>query len=779
MLKRMWAIVISVVMLVSLCPTTSVFAADGKPAAIVETFEDGVVDSSIVKLNNYTFTQNVSNGVLSITNIVNGSCLGFNHDYKATTEAVYLSYDIQFKTLPTTITENTAMIVAGATPSGGMATMRIKGATVDGETKLRFADHNGTNLLSNTAVEAGKWYKIIFAKNLTDAANSNIAIAAVLDEDGNLIGFNRRTGMGSAHTQYSIIRAASAFTGAEILIDNVKFSAYDRKTYGPSVMDYFVDTNADGYVKRTAKSMVVSFEEALKTTPTATITSGSNTINCTVAQLQSATTTMLYKITWTDDLTAETNYTLSISGSNEAGKTIVGTVEFSTAPLTLADSVIRDDFENTSLFTVDTAGTGYYSKDDPTVVPFVGIGVHGVFLANGYSGTNGAAEIKYNQANASGTYVNFRSSSPYVLDENKKIVVNYRMRINDAAAVKQADGTYTGGNYGRIGVKATEYGNPNVGDSVATIDLDDYTGEGYIGAYRSSYYAADNAGEKGFYYTPGVWYNATYTIGVNSLTFKLTDISTGELLFENSLTGKTYNSASGYYISLAALDTRANGENKEGAAVAIDDVALWQIDNSKDAHALTASANANDNAVTLTFNQPTMVTADMFTVSKDSEGNEPVEANIDVKYTDFDTNVVTISGIDCEESYYLDYSAVTSAGSAAIASGALATSLVQFTVSIPTTSVMGTASFAEGTIALNYWNMDGNDSATFIAAFYKGTTLVDVALLANKALSANRNSVSFAAADVPADADGMIVYAINSLGSLVPLCVPTAKVSIN
>jgi len=327
MLKRILTLSLSVMMLTSLCPTTSVFATDGKPAIIVEDFEDGVVDSSIVKLNNYEFTQNVSNGVLSITNIVNGSCLGFNHAYDAAKEAVYLSYDIQFKTLPTTVTENTAMIVAGAAVDGTMGTMRIKGTTVDGETKLRFTDQSG-NALSNTPVEAGKWYKIIFTRNFTVAstgANSNIAIAAVLDEDGNLIGFNRRTGMGGTHTQYSIIRSASSFTDAEILIDNVKFSAYDRTTYGPSVMDYFVATKANGCVNPSAKSMVVSFEEALKTTPTATITSGSNTIVCSVSQLSSATTTMLYKITWNDDLAAGKNYTLSISGSNEAGKLIVGT----------------------------------------------------------------------------------------------------------------------------------------------------------------------------------------------------------------------------------------------------------------------------------------------------------------------------------------------------------------------------------------------------------------------------------------------------------------------
>lgn len=332
MLKRILTLSLSVMMLTSLCPTTSVFATDGKPAIIVEDFEDGVVDSSIVKLNDYEFTQNVSNGVLSITNIVNGSCLGFNHAYDAAKEAVYLSYDIQFKTLPTTVAENTAMIVAGAAVDGTMGTMRIKGTTVDGETKLRFTDQSG-NALSNTPVEAGKWYKIIFTRNFTVAstgANSNIAIAAVLDEDGNLIGFNRRTGMGGTHTQYSIIRSASSFTDAEILIDNVKFSAYDRTTYGPSVMDYFVATKKNGCVNPTAKSMVVSFEEALKTTPTATITSGSNTIACTVAQLSSATTTMLYKITWTDDLAAGKNYTLSISGKNEADKNIDGEISFTT-----------------------------------------------------------------------------------------------------------------------------------------------------------------------------------------------------------------------------------------------------------------------------------------------------------------------------------------------------------------------------------------------------------------------------------------------------------------
>ncbi|MBR2885636.1 MAG: hypothetical protein IKB93_12760 [Clostridia bacterium] len=390
MLKRILTLSLSVMMLTSLCPTTSVFATDGKPAIIVEDFEDGAVDSSIVKLNDYAFTQNVSNGVLSITNIVNGSCLGFNHAYDAAKEAVYLSYDIQFKTLPTTVAENTAMIVAGAAVDGTMGTMRIKGTTVDGETKLRFTDQSG-NALSNTPVEAGKWYKIIFTRNFTVAstgANSNIAIAAVLDEDGNLIGFNRRTGMGNAHTQYSIIRSASSFTDAEILIDNVKFSAYDRTTYGPSVMDYFVATKANGCVNPTAKSMVVSFEEALKTTPTATITSGSNTIVCSVSQLSSATTTMLYKITWTDNLAAGKDYTLSISGTNEAGNNIVGTdvISFTTFDASVVHLWDSPEISTVTPNTADATKTDitFTLNDDPEYAntTFTGA-VMAVILQNG------------------------------------------------------------------------------------------------------------------------------------------------------------------------------------------------------------------------------------------------------------------------------------------------------------------------------------------------------------------------------------------------------------
>ena len=103
MLKRMWAIVLSVAMLVSLCPSVSVFAATASKNdnLITEDFEDGEVDASIVDLSaDYTMERAVvdlegGGKALKITNLMNAARIGFNQTYSRDANVSILSYDIQ------------------------------------------------------------------------------------------------------------------------------------------------------------------------------------------------------------------------------------------------------------------------------------------------------------------------------------------------------------------------------------------------------------------------------------------------------------------------------------------------------------------------------------------------------------------------------------------------------------------------------------------------------------------------------------------------------------
>lgn len=813
MLKKIWAIVLSLALVLSVFPVTGVFA-DGKPAAMVETFEDGEADSSITALNTYAFTQNVAEGVgkgggkaLSITDIVNGSCVGFNHIHNTnsnTTEAVYLSYDIQFKTLPATITESTGMIIAGGSPSGVGTRVRVQGKTVDGETKLYFTD--GSNAFSNGVVEAGKWYKIVYMKNQGVAANGTTVvqsnIGAVLDEAGNLIGFNRKGSDSSKHEGFSIIRATSDFTGAEILVDNVKFSTYDRTTYGPSVMETYIESGADGNVSRTAKSMVVVFEEALKTTPTATLTPAEGSaITCSVSKLYitDSTTSMIYKISWTGDLAAGTNYTLAISGANEAGKAIDGTVNFATAPATLEDEVLRDDFEDASEFSAeDSDGCRLYNTDYSTDTrkPFASAGHQGAFPVEGFDGEGTTAvEIRYNQKCKTGTYTALSSSVPYVFGDNNGVVVTYKMKINNAE-VTGADGDFGGGTNAWIGCYTGNQRNSQLQApyTVAVIDLDQSTGKHYIGASDCNKPDPEQAGERGFYYTEDTWYNVTYAANKTESRFVLTDIETGNVLWKN-VKSMSNTSAYGYFINIANLRAReekegdvvVDNENGEGAAIIIDDVSLWQINDTENAlHKLTADASSNENVVTFNFNQPTLVTADMLKVYKGDELNIEVEdVDFSIAYpndVNFAKNIVTVLGLEPGETYTLEYSRITSAGGASFASGETVTKLI--TISAPDTTMMTAAEYNEttGKVNLKFWAQGNETAGRFIAAFYQAGTaknLVAAAVSENENFVAGKNEIEISVTKDVSDATSLVIYAWDGLGNITPLCVPTKTIAIN
>ena len=899
MLKRMWAIVISVVMLVSLCPSVSVFAASKTDFLIEEGFEGASYDTS--KITNIgrstaetlspTIVEGGKNGgnALLVTGIGPQEVLGINHTAQSG-RAAYLSYDINIRKLPDNISGDAILLsgFAGCATDLSRQTFVLKQYEEEGNKRFVFFDNRSSSTYPGAQVDIceakeNTWYKMIWT------LNGNSLYGVLLDEDGDVL-FAGATNNYKLET-VSIVGANATtdnFGNGEVLIDNVYFNCWNRTTYGATVVGSSIDDVINA-VPQATKSVKVSFDTQIKT-PSAKLktASGAEVEACTMTATDS--TNLTYNVSWTTDLSSETSYVLDLTATkndnnktitdstgaisfttetvaapaitnstiangatnvlknvgsvtvtfdsalatmgatltpaggsavacdmtagsaantyvvtlptlkgdttytlgfatskNAAGVPVSDAISFTTEAASIEETVLTDDFEDTSLFTGNT-GTitnGYYNKEGLSA-PFKSGTYHGAFAVPGYPNNSGtAAEIRFSRDEDAGANAWFSSSSAYEITDGKAVVLNYKMKISNAKPIPKGDGTFIGGNRIIIGADNRANTQPASSATLAYIDLDAHTGEHYIGFRGNEYLEDSDKGKKGFYYKENQWYNVTFLIDGTKEYFALTDISTGELLWEQSVERSTSSYLRGsLYISPAFFDRRdraesAYQENKKGAAVTIDDIALWQINTAKATHALVANTpSVNENAVTLSFNQPTMVDADMLAVSTDSEGNTPVEADIDVKYTDFDTNVVTISGLDYGKTYYLDYSAVTSAGGAAIASGEQATSLVAFTMPHPAASIMDKAAYASGSVTLDYWNMDGKANAAFIAAFYKGTTLVDVALLANQALSANKNEVSFAAADVPADADGMIVYALNSLGSLVPLCVPTAKVSI-
>jgi len=883
MLKRTWAIVLSLVMLVTLCPTTSVFAASKNDNLITEDFENGTINTAIAELNpSYAMTKQVADGVgkgggkaLEITSLSSGAVLGFDVPaFAYTTEDAFLSYDFKFSKFPENITDGSMLYLAGVKKDGGTSTITVIQKTENEKKIYYFADQSG-NALSD-AIEKDKWYKIVYVKNY------NVIYGMVTDDNGKIIAFNRRAGA-SAQTEYSLIRGNTKTLGdGKVLVDNIQFNWFNKSTYGPSVSQYFIDRAENGTVSRNAKSALVLFDQAIATKPTAKLTpEGGSAISCTVTKENNKdyASTFLYTVSWTADLEIGKNYTLTLSGTNaqnvaidstglisfttetvaapkltsstiedgaanvlknigsvtvgfdtqlatmgatltpeggsavactmtvgniantyvvtlptlkgdttyilrfansknDAGVSVADTITFTTEAASIEETVLTENFEDNTTFATDENGYTTQYKG-----AFLYSDLNGAYKVEGYPNTGNALKFMYTNDAYSRTRV--YTASPYVFGDNETYVFTYRVKISNPEPTynettkKYED--YLSAYFG--GVHTSQYGTPQQSNTGAALTVDS-DGKHYI--------FGDGETEK-WYYKENTWYNAVYSVNKDGISYSFLDEKTGEELFEYSDEGD-YSAASGYYITLTHLgakDTTLKRNTSADAYIIVDDVSMWKVDTAKANHALTAEdASANANTVTFTFNQPTMITHnpsdndntnDMLVV-KDNEKNEVIpysEYDIDIKYTDFDKNVVTISGLEYGESYYLDYSGVKSAGGAAIASGEQTTSLVVFTMPTPAASLMDKAAYTGDNVTLDYWNMDGKANAAFIAAFYKGTTLVKVALLKNQALSANKNDVTFAAVNVPVDADGMIVYALNSLESLVPLCVPTAKVAIN
>lgn len=785
MLKRMWAIVISIVMLVSLCPTTSVFATASKnDNLITEDFEGTTFSERITNIYpNADATETLSptiavgegiggGNALLVSSIGQKEVLGIKDIEE--TKAAYLSYYVNFKTLPTDITGSDGGVglisnFAGAAANTSRAAIGVYQYGTGDEAIFKFYDVKNSKDICE--ITEGRWYRVEW--NL----NGNKNYVRLYSEDGTIL-FNNNYDGSAGQSTLSLIGAYTgySFGNGEVLIDNIKVNNWDRGTYGPSVTETSIDGNINN-VSKDIKSVVVSFDSPIySASATLKASDGITKVaDCTMAVVDNdGEAKRTFTISWTAQLAAETEYILDLTSSKNdrsVAADSTGLISFTTEDATLAETVLRDDFEDNTVFATDAKGyTAQYKGS------FIYSDYNGAYKVEGYPNTGNALKFMYTNDAYSRTRV--YTASPYVFGDNETYVFTYRVKISNPEPTynettkKYED--YLSAYFG--GVHTSPYGTPQQSDTGAALTVD---------ADGKHYIFGDGGTEK-WYYKENTWYNVVYSVNKDGISYSFLDVNTGEELFEYSDEGD-YSAASGYYITLTHLGTKSTElkrNTSSDAYIIVDDVSMWKVDTSKATHALTASDTANANTVTLTFNQPTTVTADMLAISEDSSGNPDVatsEYEIDVKYTDFDTNVITISGLDYGKTYYLDYSKVTSAGGAGFdpdGDGEPSVSLVAFTMPTPAASLMDKAAFTNGNVTLDYWKVGSEATATFIAAFYKETTLVDVALLANQTLIGNKNTVSFAA-DVPADADGMIVYALEGLGSLVPLCVPTAKVSIN
>lgn len=908
MLKKIWAIVLSLALVLSVFPVTGVFAASKYDNEVDEDFEGTGYNNRITNIGaSTTNTATISvvaegrNGgnALQVENLAKQTAVGVTYVAPSSAVAAYLSYDICFKKFPENITGEKVLLngFAATRPNSGGQTFVLKQIVENGENKYIFYDERSTGKTKICDAEENKWYTVKWGFS----GSTGTLFTELIDDTGRALFKGNVANNSNLDTGLSLVGANSTsndFGDGIVLIDNVYHNSWVRSTYGPSVVSSSldsviesvpVDTNsvtvcfdslisssgnailktAEGTTIETCarsyvldshdtasgarnklsltwqaeltygttykldltglkndqskvvegenniitfkveeepkgpavltstisngatdisvdtKSVTVSFDQALSVKSAILKAPGIEDVVCTVAEVAGASNT--YTISWQEDLSGNVTYTLDLTGSKNAASLTVGStgvIKFTTEITAAAHTVLRDDFEDTSEF-YESGGDYLYGKSGTK--PFSsGSTKHGAFPVTGYGNKGTAAEIRYNHKVSSGSRATLYSAQPYVFGANDAVVVTYKMKISNAE-VGGTEGAYTGGTNAWIGTRDVNNNIPAPSQVMASIDLDGYTGEHYIGAGDNSS-VASMAGRQGFYYDEDVWYNVTYAITNSGANFTLTDISTGEILWNYSKT-MSYSAGTAYYIGLVGMKPRTEdgGENGEGAAVTIDDVSLWtvnaDISNKND---LTAIATSNENVVTFNFNQPTLVTADMLKVYKGDELNIEVEdVDFSIAYpndVNFAKNIVTVLGLEPGETYTLEYPRITSAGGASFAAGETVTKLI--TISAPDTTMMTAAEYNEttGKVNLKFWAQGNETAGRFIAAFYQADTaknLVAAAVSENENFVAGKNEIEISVTKDVSDATSLVIYAWDGLGNITPLCVPTKTIAIN
>lgn len=623
-------------------------------------------------------------------------------------------------------------------------------------------------------MELDKWYTVV-SEISYGGENRWKMKTLILDSVTGKVLFSGNEGTNyEAKIGISIV-ATSAVGDVKFRMDNVGFEAYTPANFAPVMKKCSVQEGATNVPLGEAIS--VSFDQPIQTmAATLTPANGGTAVSCTMVQDTKYINT--YTVSWNGYLEEETSYTLDLSGcQNSGGQALSGTstVSFTTGSLPIQETVLRDSFEDTTFFTVSD-GSGYYDRYK-TTKPFVCSSADIVgcaFLSStGYTGN--AVEIRYKDDATTASRASFYSASAYSVGENDALVLDYRMKISNASVSQNEDGTFAGGNKMSIGLSKSASATPLASTTVAVIDLDAWTGQHYIGKYANENGGETTKGRKGFYYDPATWYNARLVVTKSDLFFSLIDAATGEILWENELAKDL--TGTSFYLTPVSLVKRDNGENYAGASMTIDDIGLWKVKTDRVTHklqTLQTPTAAGDGAVTLNFNQPTMAKPSMLTLYKGTDTNTPVDFLPNVKYNDFCTNVVTFPGLELGETYTLDYSGVISSGGVGFAETELATQLITFKVDDPTetavTAISCSGTKPGDTISLNFW---ATESATpsFVAAFYDGENdkqLVGVEIV-KQPVSVGKNPITITLTKDVSQANAASVYVWNNLSELKPI----------
>lgn len=519
---------------------------------------------------------------------------------------------------------------------------------------LLTTDSSGAFVLKNyqdnqtLAYELNHWYKLMVMQQADGTRRGWLLDAAT----GDVLMTNTMTVTASSNNNAAILfgadTTATADTVMQIMVDNAELYAYKMSAYAPDVTSSTLANGETGVGVN--DSATVTFDQPLKTAAATVYPMGNSSAaaSCTVTAVSGKLNT--YTVAWSG-LDGGARYTLDLSGFTNDGNAACGaTIGFVTAESGI--EVVTDGFENAGLFQsagYDTGQTGWF-----------GIGANVTeadnVTQNATGGYGGGAAMDLKKV-GTGTYM-VQSFNKLPLAADEVLVETYRMNIADYDSKFSLS----------LGVYSDYF---SFSRTIAGISVNSNTGKLTILGAGYSY-------ASGAELTANHWYNLTMAITQNQHTLYVTDSETGQQVWKHTLytDGKTTNSGGnvstigpyneGVGIVIAAVDSAVAIKSQ---SVLIDDLSLWRMKPTAAAHKLamteaSATEIEAEDSLTLTFNQPVTATANDFKLYLGNDTNDEAEATVSVASSDFNKLTLSFSGLARGTDYTLDYSALTAVSGA-------------------------------------------------------------------------------------------------------------------
>ncbi len=429
-----------------------------------------------------------------------------------------------------------------------------------------------------------------------------------------------------------------------VYVDNAEISAYKATEWvAPSLLSSTIADNATEVSSATSE-VTLAFDQPLAST-TATLTAdGGQGVTCT-AQLASGIGTKehVYKLTL-PALMADTQYTLALSGFSNGGKACTDTITFKTEDAGI--SVDRETFESEAVLTYNR----YVSEENILRKEPNGSELK-TTLVDGYTQGSKALNCAYGTGSATdatqlATAKGYGLPSYMVNGVSKKgsLVATYRIKVEDV-------GTNPSINLGHLWSSLTP----------AYIQLKDGTlsvGNIWDGTSTWRTISGDH------------WYNIVWKMDENGYEFSVVDAEgtgKGNLIYtKNKLWTAEPVSPDADRESLTIypfymVKSLAGSGKNVGTSITIDDFAIWSVKPESAKHALSVESSSADNGeFSFTFNQPVLGTANMFKLYAEKDGDSEICYLLPTfKYPDFCAQTIAYTDVDYYTDYKLDYSGLT------------------------------------------------------------------------------------------------------------------------